>query len=465
MAHIFVSYRRDDSDWATGTLINRLRERFGKQAVFQDIDGIEPGKNWRSVIEESISGCSVMVVVIGEKWAQAKDENGNIRLNNPDDTLRFEVERGLSMDNVAVIPTVLRPAKMPNIAEVPTSISSLCDLQGVAIYRGGDFDIGFRKLAEAIDANLRHSGIELGGSECNPSTSNPPRRSYTFPYLIGALLGAVLLIVFAVFIFTQLLKSPENTGGRGVTNLTADQEDLERVARRYIERPVEPDRSSKMEERAVPALGQPDYSNLEFRFDERIFSFSNFHPEKVSEANPYQSAITMDRTLILIKTSPIDQVRFQARTTGKDLIFSPGAGSPPSHVETINNLTDTGIYQAKTKHLCFDISEFDLDEQISISFRTSYWDAKEGERSWFGAIAYPGCLDMRVLAIGREPNFFKGLQQKKCSNFKSAEEPCSDGVLVVSDDKSRLLWRMKKPEANRIYMFYFDIEGGAVGHE
>ena len=147
------------------------------------------------------------------------------------------------------------------------------------------------------------------------------------------------------------------------------------------------------------------------------------------------------------------------------MIFSPGEESPPSHVEVAKNLTDTGVYKTKSKHICFDISKYEVGQQISISFHTTFWDAKEEKRSWFGAIAYPGCLKLRVLANGPKPGFFNGLEQKKCSSYKSEEEDCSEGTLIVGSDLSNLLWAIENPEPYELYMFYFDLNGEAAGYE
>lgn len=463
MADIFVSYRHDDSNGATDRLVARLREYFKRESVFQDIDGIDPGSNWKEVINDRILECSVMVVVIGKQWLNAKDSQGDTRLSNQDDPVRYEIELGLDQEGVVVIPTVLRPATMPSVEDIPASIVKLCDIQEVAIYRGDDFEVGFRKLASAIDKILCHRGIELGEREPK-SALQTADKSKPFRVAIGILLSVVVLIVSVVFAFSGIASSNKPSAPRS-DNQTADNEDLERVAKRYLENSKKPDRKSSVKESLVESLGQPDYSNFEFRFDERIFSFIHFDPNKVSATNAYQSAMTMDRTLILVKTAPAEQVRFQARTTGKELIFSPGEESPPSHVEVAKNLTDTGVYKTKSKHICFDISKYEVGQQISISFHTTFWDAKEEKRSWFGAIAYPGCLKLRVLAIGPKPGFFNGLEQKKCSSYKSEEEDCSEGTLIVGSDLSNLLWAIENPEPYELYMFYFDLNGEAAGYE
>jgi hypothetical protein len=45
MRAIFISYRRDDTEGYAGRLFDDLCERFGKDSVFMDVAGIEPGRD------------------------------------------------------------------------------------------------------------------------------------------------------------------------------------------------------------------------------------------------------------------------------------------------------------------------------------------------------------------------------------------------------------------------------------
>jgi len=54
MRAIFISYRRDDAEGQAGRLFEDLKERFGKASVFMDVTGIEPGRDFRKVIEQQV---------------------------------------------------------------------------------------------------------------------------------------------------------------------------------------------------------------------------------------------------------------------------------------------------------------------------------------------------------------------------------------------------------------------------
>ena len=63
---IFLCYRRDDTRWVAGRLYDELSQRYGSGQVFQDITAIRPGIRYTDQIQEEISRCDVLVVVMGE---------------------------------------------------------------------------------------------------------------------------------------------------------------------------------------------------------------------------------------------------------------------------------------------------------------------------------------------------------------------------------------------------------------
>ena len=53
---IFISYRRDDSQWVAGRLADSLAAYFGDDRVFRDIDGIVAGERFADVIDNTLIG-------------------------------------------------------------------------------------------------------------------------------------------------------------------------------------------------------------------------------------------------------------------------------------------------------------------------------------------------------------------------------------------------------------------------
>ena len=450
MARIFVSYRREDSSWATTSIITRLRDTFGKNEVFHDRDGIDPGRDFGEVLIEQVSKCTILLAVIGEKWTGEFDRRGP---NSEHDFVRLEIENALSNMDVHVIPVVLWPSEMPEEDQVPPSISGLCRIQAATVAERG-FERAIDDLLVAIDSHLRKQGIELTDQPLKRPENVSKRRADPVKVASIVVTTMVLAIVLVVSALTwgRARTKPQVTG---IQSVSTDGLDAQRVAERYRKNPVLPDKETTAEEKEVKSLNDPQYSNFEFRHDEMVWSFQSFMPEAVTPDSQYQSAAVMERTIRVVKTGPSKELRFQARTTGKDVVFLPQEG-PASHVETNGGIrVGTGKYEMRAKQLCFDVSEFDVNEAFSVSYRVSFWDAAEEEEPWVGAMGYPGCLRMRVIAVGPKPGFFANVKRKKCERNRSPIVESTDGSLTISDDLGSLVWILEEPEPYKIYMLYY----------
>ncbi len=124
MPKIFISYRRDDAGGHARHLYDELAERYGEKNVFMDVATLEGGERWAERIDESIAECDVFLALIGKRWVDARDAEGNRRLDAPVDYVRKEVASGLGRD-VLAIPVLLDGTKMPGAAELPDEIDDL----------------------------------------------------------------------------------------------------------------------------------------------------------------------------------------------------------------------------------------------------------------------------------------------------------------------------------------------------
>ena len=73
---IFISYRRADTAGFNYAIYNRLANHFGADEIFMDIDDIEPGNDFVSVLESAVDACDVLIALIGPQWVNIRDENG-----------------------------------------------------------------------------------------------------------------------------------------------------------------------------------------------------------------------------------------------------------------------------------------------------------------------------------------------------------------------------------------------------
>src|SRR5436190_51808 len=109
---IFISYRIKDSNDLTDRLDADLAREFGRDVVFRDKKRLEGGMTWEQELETNAKTCQVMLVMIGPQWQSAQLEDGQLRLADPQDWVRREVNLALTSNSV-VIPVRLNGQPMP----------------------------------------------------------------------------------------------------------------------------------------------------------------------------------------------------------------------------------------------------------------------------------------------------------------------------------------------------------------
>ncbi len=129
---IFISYRREDAAYPAGWLFDRLVDHFGTGQVFKDVDSIQPGDDFVEEITAAVGSCAVLLAVIGPRWLTVTGEEGQRRLDDPADFVRLEIEAAFGRD-VRVIPVLVDGARMPRIAELPTTLAQLARRQALEL--------------------------------------------------------------------------------------------------------------------------------------------------------------------------------------------------------------------------------------------------------------------------------------------------------------------------------------------
>jgi hypothetical protein len=157
---IFINYRRKLNLVEAQLLQKVLQRHFGKARVFVGISGLEGGEHWLHTLERQVDASAAMVSLIGEVWADVKDEKGARRLDNPHDFVRFEIARAFAR-KIPVLPLCLDRAEMPGGADLPPNLLELASRQAMPLRRESFDDDGdkiARRLRDLI-AEARHRGV------------------------------------------------------------------------------------------------------------------------------------------------------------------------------------------------------------------------------------------------------------------------------------------------------------------
>jgi class 3 adenylate cyclase/ABC-type transport system substrate-binding protein len=176
MSAIFISYRREDSQDITDRIREHLARTYGTPDVFLDTDSIPGGVDFTQALDEALTQCDVVLVVIGPKWASTRqptdaappsndrddpdDPDGARARDRANDFVRLEVESALRRHKV-VIPLLVGGAQMPQLSDLPQSLADLVNRQALPIRSGRDFLHDIDALVDTIN-RLRVSGAPTG---------------------------------------------------------------------------------------------------------------------------------------------------------------------------------------------------------------------------------------------------------------------------------------------------------------
>ena len=152
MGGIFISYRREDSAAWAGRIWEHLKEAFGTERVFMDVDSLNLGEDFLEVIERYIAATDVMLVVIGQRWLGAVDGEGRRRLDLDDDFVALEIGQALEQGR-RVIPVLVDNASMPTAEQLPAQLGPLARRHAIGLTHSG-FSRDIRGLIDSLSPFL-----------------------------------------------------------------------------------------------------------------------------------------------------------------------------------------------------------------------------------------------------------------------------------------------------------------------
>ena len=175
---IFISYRREDSQGEAGRLFDDLTLAFSERDVFMDVDAIQPGRDFRKAIQESVLQCRVLLCIIGVDWLSCAHATGGPRLNDPNDYVRLEIAEALRRD-IPVIPVLVQGARMPKLEELPPDLIDLAYRNAVELAHArwkSDVQVLIRALRPfVVEAAMTGVAEPLS----SPRADSAPPQSFT----------------------------------------------------------------------------------------------------------------------------------------------------------------------------------------------------------------------------------------------------------------------------------------------
>jgi hypothetical protein len=201
MGSIFLSYRREDSEGQAGRLYDDLVAVFGPDSVFMDVAAIQPGRDFRKSIDQSLNSCGVFLSLIGKNWLTAKDTSGQRRLDDPADFVRIETGAALKRD-IPVIPVLVQGASAPKPDQLPDDLKELAFRNAV--------ELTHARWASDIQVLIKALRPQISQSGPKPEPERVQRRS-KLRVTKSLAVGAVLLVILIglAFYLRPAKRSPE----------------------------------------------------------------------------------------------------------------------------------------------------------------------------------------------------------------------------------------------------------------
>ena len=156
---IFISYRREDTQYPAKLIYDRLRLQFPHKQIFKDIDSLVPGDNFEQKIKDSLDSCEVLLAIIGRRWLSATDKEGRLRLSNEKDFVRLEVATALKR-GILVIPVTVEGAPVPENDQLPDDLKQLSSLHAQPIDVGRHFETDVAGLVVAVERVLGKAQLQ-----------------------------------------------------------------------------------------------------------------------------------------------------------------------------------------------------------------------------------------------------------------------------------------------------------------
>lgn len=120
-----------------------------------DVAAIEPGRDFRKAIDQSVATCSVLLAMMGVEWLGTRDPQGLRRLEDANDFVRIELASALRRD-IPVIPVLVRGAKMPRADQLPEDLQELAFRNAVELTHAR-WKSDVQVLIRALDPHMQAS--------------------------------------------------------------------------------------------------------------------------------------------------------------------------------------------------------------------------------------------------------------------------------------------------------------------
>ena len=235
MDSIFLSYRREDSEGQAGRLYDDLVAVFGSDSVFMDVAAIQPGRDFRKSIDQSLNSCGVFLSLIGKNWLSAKDTSGQRRLDDPADFVRIETGAALKRD-IPVIPILVQGASAPKPDQLPDDLKELAFRNAVELTHAR-WDSDIEVLIKALRPHISQSSPKPEPERVQPGSKLRATKSLA---VIAVLLAIGIGLALYLLTVKKAVDNSDNRRAETTTTSAAVDSSVPEPTKRSPEKVVSP---------------------------------------------------------------------------------------------------------------------------------------------------------------------------------------------------------------------------------
>lgn len=151
MTNIFCPYRREDTGDVIMQVVGRLKQYFGENGVYLDVQDEPLGSAFENRILKSIASTRVVLVFIGAHWAY--------RLHEASDLVRREVEMALTFD-IPVVPVLIGVPDFGRV-DLPRHLVELKGRNWMKLDPAMDFETSLSRLIRHIESVLYEMSVTI----------------------------------------------------------------------------------------------------------------------------------------------------------------------------------------------------------------------------------------------------------------------------------------------------------------
>src|SRR5439155_20992203 len=166
---------------------------------------IQPGRDFRKSIDQSLNSCGVFLSLIGKSWLTAKDASGQRRLDDLADFVRIETAAALKRD-IPVIPVLVQGASAPKPEQLPDDLKELAFRNAVELTHPR-WDSDIQVLVKALRPHISQSSPKPESERAQPGSKLRTTKSLA---VIAVLLVIVIGLAFYLRPVKKVVDNPAN---------------------------------------------------------------------------------------------------------------------------------------------------------------------------------------------------------------------------------------------------------------